>query len=143
MSNKITIENCTTVGIKNGIINIRGSTLFQGSLKDVYLVRYMEPSRTLQLLYLNMTVETVMPLNTSLQFISTTLPVSFYQMYEAPLLTGINLSLISFLQVEQSSDSTGRIVIHFSNGTPITISSTQNVTETFIKMCELVEYTRQ
>lgn len=143
MSTKITVENCTTVGIKNGIINIRGSTLFQGSLRDVYLVRYMEPSRTLQLLYLNMTVETVMPLNTSIQFISNTLPVYFYQMYESPLLTAINLSMVSFLQVEQSSDSVGRIVIHFTSGIPITISSSQNVTESFVKMCELVEYTRQ
>jgi len=135
----ITIENCSTVGIKNGIINIRGTILFQASLKDAHLIRYLEPSRTLQLMFTNGVVETVMPANTTTQFLATTLPSYFYQIYETPVFIAVNMKLISFLH----TDGIGKIVIHFFNGTPGTINLGQNVIEYFVKICEMVEYIRQ
>jgi hypothetical protein len=133
MSTSHIIENCSVVVIKNGTIYIRGTTSFQGKMDKVYLIRYNEESKTLLLDYGNISVQTVMPKDATVEYFMNTLPSYFFNVNENSILTCFNMHLISFVQMKENT-----IFLQFSNGIPVSL--TVKDASSFVNICSILEY---
>lgn len=118
----ITIENCTSLDIKGELLNIRGSTLFQGKHRDIFMAKYVASEQSLQLFYsaqLQINVRFAPSVASTLtpEQIQSIFPQYFFRLHSQGMMQFFNFKMVSFLQMTSNA-----IILLFSNGVPITIT---------------------
>lgn len=131
----IRIENCSSLAVKDGLLYARGSTLFQGKVADVFMAKYTDEIKCLQLFYPNLEVSIIVPSANTPEHIANIFPQFFYRLHTQTMLQFFNFKLLSFLQMTRNA-----MVLHFSNGIPITVTiDEQNIIGIFSQCCSLQE----
>lgn len=149
----IAIENCNDLAIHNGIINIRGSELFQAKLADAYLITYKENEKKLLMMFPRVNIEThpkvavsemrngqeeMVPKDMTVQYLVNSLPSTFFKIAQNGDCTCINIKMMSFIRFTDGEQK--QISILFSNGIPMAMSV--NDVQPFARLCELMEMVR-
>lgn len=138
----ITIENCTDIAFRNGIVNIRGSVLFQGKLDDVYLIKYNKATNSLLFMFPNVNVDVTPRMTVGegtnempMIYLINNLPSSFFKMVSDQEATCVNVNKAAFLRFVDGEQKS--ITVLFSNGVPMSI--TVGEINGYVRMCEMME----